>query len=298
MILDGWEGEILENEPLSRHTSFRTGGPARWLAAPGSEADLLRLLDAAEKAGIRHAVIGRGSNLLASDSGYEGLIAKVTYGGVQPEDGFLRAGAGISLGRLFEEALSAGFTGLEFAAGIPGSLGGAVVMNAGAYGGEMRDVVRSVRWLRPDGAVEEVPAESLRFGYRTSRFASDGGTVLSVLLDLPRGDAAASRSRQAELMERRRSRQPLEMPSAGSTFKRPPGQFAGALIESCGLKGARVGGAAVSRKHAGFIVNTGDATSTDVWRLIREVRRAVLAQTGIALEPEVKLLGDFEDLHD
>ena len=171
-------------------------------------------------------------------------------------------------------------------------------MNAGAYGGEMKDVVHAVRWRSPDGTVAELPADTLELSYRRSRFSTEGGTILSVLLSLPRGDVEESRARQGELMARRRSRQPLEFPSAGSTFKRPPGAFAGALIEACGLRGASVGGAAVSEKHAGFVVNSGGATSADIWRLIREVRRAVWTETGITLEPEVKILGEFEALDD
>lgn len=286
---------IRENEALSLHTSFRTGGPARLLAEPADEAELLALLDWAGCEGIAYTVIGRGSNLLAADSGYEGLVIKVTYGAVVPEDGGLRAGAGLSLARLYALALEHGRTGLEFAAGIPGSLGGAVVMNAGAYGGEMKDVVRSVRWRDAAGRVHNTPAADLGFAYRRSRFSDGNATVLSVLLDLPEGDVEESRRRQNELMEKRRLRQPLELPSAGSTFKRPPGAFAGSLIEMCGLKGARVGAAAVSRKHAGFVVNLGGASSADIYRLIGELQRAVLKETGILLEPEVRLLGPFEE---
>ncbi|MBD5560267.1 MAG: UDP-N-acetylmuramate dehydrogenase [Clostridia bacterium] len=287
--------DIREHEPLAGYTSFRTGGPARWLAQPADEAELLALLDFAEQNSLPHTVIGRGSNLLAADAGYDGLVIRVAYGSAAAEGPLLRADAGIRLGHLFELALEQGFTGLEFAAGIPGSLGGAIFMNAGAYGGEMKDVVHSVRWREPGGRIHEMPLSDLQFGYRTSRFSTEGGTVLSVLFSLPRGDTAQSRLRQAELMQRRRDRQPLDLPSAGSTFKRPPGAFAGPLIEACGLRGARIGGAAVSHKHAGFVVNDEGACSADIYRLIQEVRRTVEAETGITLEPEVRLLGDFCD---
>lgn len=295
MIPGGLCRDIRREENLALHTSFRTGGPAQFLALPADETELLALLDWAEQQSFPHCVIGRGTNLLAADEGCRGLVIKLEYGEAAMEDGFLQAPAGISLARLCEAALANGLGGLEFAAGIPGSLGGAIVMNAGAYGGEINDVIHSVRWREPGGQIRETPAAELGFSYRTSRFHDNPGVILSARLRLQAGSPEQSRRLQNELMERRRSRQPLDLPSAGSTFKRPPGSFAGPLIEMCGLKGARVGGAAVSRKHAGFVVNTGGAASADVRRLIAEVQRAVYAATGVLLEPEVQFLGDFSD---
>lgn len=293
MIFPDGLGGILEGEPLARHTSFRTGGPARYFASPDSEEQLLALLRFARRHSLPFVLIGRGSNLLVSDQGFDGLVVKMACSSVTPEKDGVRAGAGISLAQLYEEALALGFTGLEFAAGIPGSLGGATLMNAGAYGGEMKDVVRSVRWLDPGGVLHETPAAELGFGYRRSSFP-EGACILSVHLGLPQGNISESRRLQSDLMERRRASQPLDLPSAGSTFKRPPGFFAGPLIEMSGLRGASSGGAAVSRKHAGFVVNTGCATSADIFHLISEVQRTVHQQTGIWLDPEIRFLGVFE----
>ena len=246
--------EVLREEPMARHTTFRVGGPARRMVRPASEAACAALLDAAETAGWPLLMLGNGSNLLAAD---EGLDALVVHTGrldrlERTGERTLRAQAGVSLARLASFAQREGLAGLAFAHGIPGSLGGAVCMNAGAYGGELSQVVTAAEaWLAGRGIV---------------RLAGE------------------------DLSRRRREKQPLELPSAGSTFKRPQGHFAGALIEQCGLKGTRVGGAQVSEKHAGFIVNTGGATSADVLGLIREVQRVVKEKTGVELEPEVRIV--------
>lgn len=281
------------DEPMALHTTFRTGGPAKMLAVPEDEEALLALLAYAEEQSLPCLVMGHGSNLLVSDAGIDGLVIRISGGSVREEDGRLYAQAGIPLSRLYEEAVSRGFTGLEFASGIPGTLGGAVVMNAGAYGREMKDVICAVRFRERGGRIVEAGVQDLGFGYRRSIFSTAGHTVLSVLLDLPRGDVEKSRVRAQELRDRRRKSQPLEYPSAGSTFKRPPGAYAGTLVEMCGLRGARCGGAAVSEKHGGFVINAADATSADILRLIREVQDMVFKRTGHRLEPEVRLAGDF-----
>lgn len=284
--------EILREEPMARHTTFRTGGPARRFVRPGSAEELARLLDAAEEEGWPVVMLGNGSNLLASDRGVEALVVhtgrleEIRRTGGQT----LRAGAGISLARLAVFAQREGLAGLEFAHGIPGSLGGAVCMNAGAYGGEMKQVVTSVTAWFPGEGVTRLDREALDFGYRRSVFSGRRGAVLEAEFALEPGDREEIRARMDGLLQRRREKQPLEYPSAGSTFKRPEGHFAGALIEQCGLKGVRSGGAMVSEKHAGFVINTGNATSGDILRLIEHIRRTVKEQTGVELEPEVKLI--------
>lgn len=280
-------------EPLAAHTAFRIGGPAQALVEPQTEAQLCHVVTLLREKGVPFFVIGRGSNLLVSDEGFDGVIIKIRLETVALDGDFLWAGAGLSLRKLYERALEHGFTGLEFAAGIPGSVGGAVYMNAGAYGGEMKDVLHSVRALTSTGQVKELGAEELGLAYRKSTVEAQGLILLSASFRLTQGDRSASRLLAERLMERRRSRQPLEYPSAGSTFKRPPGHYAGTLIESCGLKGASCGGACVSRKHAGFVINADHATAADVSRLIGEVRHTVMLLTGITLEPEVQSVGIF-----
>ena len=279
-------------EPMSRHTTFRTGGPARRFARPGSTEELAALLDAAEQARWPVLVLGNGSNILAADRGIDALVIHTGRldGVSRTGERTLRAEAGISLARLAVFAQREALSGLEFAHGIPGSLGGAVCMNAGAYGGEMRQVVTAVTaWLSGQG-VARLEGDELEFGYRHSLFSRRAGAVLASEFLLEPGDGGAIRERMDELNRRRREKQPLEYPSAGSTFKRPEGHFAGALIERCGLKGTRIGGAMVSEKHAGFIVNAGGASSGDVLELIAHVRRTVKEQTGVELEPEVKIV--------
>ena len=282
--------ELREEEPMWGHTTFRVGGPARLMALPGSRKEAAAAVRAAAEEGIAPFFLGNGSNLLVSDAGYEGFVLKVSgLDRVWEANRRLRAESGISLARLARAALGRGLTGLEFAHGIPGTLGGAVVMNAGAYGGELKDVVTEVTALYPDGVKVLTPAE-LDFSYRHSVFSAGEGIVLGAKVKLESGDPDAIKAKMDDLMARRKASQPLELPSAGSTFKRPTGYYAGPLIEGCGLKGCRVGGAEVSSKHAGFVVNVGGATCADVLALIEKVQKTVYDAHGVMLEPEVKII--------
>lgn len=282
--------ELREQEPMSRHTSFHIGGPAALMALPKSREEAACAVRTAAGLGIVPFFMGNGSNLLVPDEGVDRFLIKSVPGleRCQVQGTQLLAGAGISLARLAAFARDEGLTGLEFAHGIPGSLGGAVTMNAGAYGGEMAQVVRSVDCLTAEGALETVT--DLGFSYRSSVFSDGRRMILGARLELQTGDRADIRARMEELAARRQSKQPLEYPSAGSMFKRPPGHFAGALIDQCGLRGLTVGGAQVSEKHAGFVVNRGGATCADVLQLVDQVRARVLAQTGVELEMEVRVL--------
>lgn len=288
------ELELRENEPLSQHTSFRIGGPVSLMALPKTKKQAELVLRAAAELGIDPFFLGRGSNLLVADDGLEGFAVKYvsTTESLRIEgDGELVVGAGLSLAQLAVFAMERGLTGLEFAHGIPGSLGGAVFMNAGAYDGEMAQVVTEVCCLNKRGEEEVLSAEQLDFSYRHSIFSDGSRLIVSVRLRLREGRKEDIQAKMADFMERRRSKQPLEFPSAGSTFKRPTGYFAGALIEQAGLKGASIGGAQVSEKHAGFVINTGNATCEDVLRLMRSVRKIVQMDTGVLLEPEIRLIG-------
>ena len=296
--------ELRRNEPMSRHTSFRVGGPAALMALPATQEEAMDAIYAAYRQGVKPFFLGNGSNLLVSDRGYDGYVIRTggldrlewvdfTYSGRK-----LVVGGGVSLARLAGFMAQEGFTGLEWAAGIPGTIGGAVYMNAGAYGGEMAQVVEKVSYMVETGDILMVDAGACEFSYRHSIFARlQGRMVLNVSLrPLEREDPARIREKMAELSARRKEKQPLEYPSAGSTFKRPPpvdGQpvYAAELIDRCGLKGLRVGGAQVSEKHAGFIVNTGGASCGDILALMEEVKKRVLDRTGVVLEPEVKILG-------
>ena len=270
------ELEILQEEPMAAHTTFRIGGPARRFARPRRPEELTALLELAGERRWPVLLVGNGSNLLVSDRGLDRLV--------------IHTGALERIARTGETVLRAGLTGLEFAHGIPGSLGGAVCMNAGAYGGEMRQVVTRVwAWFPGEGTAVLGP-EELDFGYRHSVFSGKLGAVLEAEVTLAPGDPEAIRGTMEDLSRRRREKQPLELPSAGSTFKRPEGPFAGTLIQQCGLKGLRVGGAQVSPKHAGFVVNTGGATCADVCALIELVRARVREETGVDLEPEIKIV--------
>lgn len=283
---------VLENEPLARHTTFRVGGPADVLFLPESAEELRQAMELAREAGEDCLVIGNGSNLLVRDGGVRGLVIKLAgpMSGVSVEGTAIRAQAGASLSQVSRAALQASLTGLEFASGIPGSLGGALAMNAGAYGGELSQVVREATVLM-DGGVQTLSREELAMGYRTTRVLREGGIVLSAVLDLKEGDASQIAETMDELNRRRREKQPLSFPSAGSTFKRPEGYFAGALIEQAGLKGYAIGGAQVSEKHAGFLINRGGATASDLLRLIEYVQERVYAQSGVRLETEVRICG-------
>ena len=285
--------ELRQDEPMARHTSLRIGGPAALMALPGSPEEAAAAVRAAHALGVTPFFMGNGSNLLVADQGWRGFVVKAFdgLGEIRVEGTRIEAGSGVLLSRLANAALAHGLTGLEFAHGIPGSLGGAVTMDAGAYGGEMRQVVAETDCLTPTGELVTVRGEGHRFGYRTSAFSDGSRLILRARLVLEKGDPGEIRARMDDLAARRRAKQPLEWPSAGSTFKRPEGHFAAALIEQCGLKGAQVGGAQVSEKHAGFVINRGGATCADMLGLMARVRAEVFRQTGVTLEPEVKLLG-------
>lgn len=280
--------------PMSRHTSFRIGGPARRMAFPESREQLVILLGLAEECGIRPFLLGRGTNLLVSDRGLDTLVIKTAERMTsirRLDDVTLEADAGVLLSRLAVYAQQAGLAGLEFAHGIPGSLGGAVCMNAGAYGGEMKQVLRSAAVLFPEEGIRTLSCEELNLSYRHSLLTEHPeAVVLYAEFELTPGDPEAIRAAMRELMAKRKASQPLEWPSAGSTFKRPEGHFAGTLIDQCGLKGLTVGGAQVSEKHAGFLINRGGATFADMAELIRQVQQRVLEETGVTLEPEVKIV--------
>ncbi len=286
------EGMRLECDvPMCSLTSFRIGGPADLVLYPKTETDVLQALNACSRFDVPCFVIGSGSNLLVSDAGVRGLVVCIsgTLDQIEQQGTLLRVGAGRSLTSLAREALSRGLMGLEWACGIPGSVGGACAMNAGAYGGEIKQILRSVRALH-GGTVETFPVAENDLGYRTSRFCAPEYVVLSAEFALLPDDGKAA-ERQRQYTEQRRQKQPLSLPSAGSTFKRPAGHFAGALIEQAGLKGFKIGGAMVSDLHAGFIVNTGGATADDVKRLIEHVQREVYRHSGVQLECEIKMVG-------
>ena len=282
--------ELRRGEPMSRHTTFRVGGPAELMALPEDEGQLCAAARLAAEEGVLPLPVGNGSNLLVDDAGLDGFVLKTVpkVGTITGAGNTLTAGAGATLAQLAVEAANRGLAGLEFAHGIPGSVGGGVVMNAGAYGGELCQVVRQVRAMDRQGRVRELRGEECDFSYRHSLFSGGEWLILGAAVELTPDDPQAIRGRMAELMARRKEKQPLEYPSAGSTFKRPAGYFAAALIDQCGLKGLRVGGAQVSEKHAGFVINTGGATCRDVLELMDQVRERVLRETGMALEPEVK----------
>lgn len=289
------EENIYREEPMSRHTTFRVGGPADFFVTPETEEQIQEVTALAAKEDIPYYVIGNGSNLLVGDKGYRGIIIqiykKMNRIRVEGEKMYVQAGALLSAAA--SQALANGLTGLEFASGIPGAMGGAVMMNAGAYGGEMKHVLVNVRALRADGIIHVVPAEQMELGYRTSVFAKNGEIVLEAEIQLQRKDPEEIRARMEELKEKRISKQPLEYPSAGSTFKRPEGYFAGKLIEDAGLRGFQVGGAQVSEKHCGFVINKGGASAADIVSLMEQVADKVEAMAGVRLEPEVRRIGEF-----
>lgn len=291
-------GQIWKDEMMKKHTTFRIGGPADIFTAPETEEGICEVQRICRRSQTPLYVMGNGSNLLVSDAGIRGVVMQIfkNYSKVSVEETEITAQSGVLLSVLARKALENGLTGLEFASGIPGTLGGAVVMNAGAYGGEMKDVIQEARVLTPEGEILTLGIDELEMGYRTSIIARKQYIVLSAKLKLERGDSETIRSRMEELKEKRVSKQPLDIPSAGSTFKRPEGYFAGKLIMDAGLRGFSCGGAQVSEKHCGFVVNKGDATAEDVRRLIREVRRIVQEQFGVVLEPEIKMVGEYEEL--
>lgn len=287
----GAEG-VLANEPLARHTTFEIGGPAQWLVPPRTEEQVAAVVALCREADVPWRVLGAGSNVLAPDEGLRGVVLKLAENFAAIEvlpGGELRVQAGATNEAVAALACEQGLSGFEFACGIPGTIGGAAYMNAGAYEGQFSDVCASVRCLDGEGRVVEVPAAQAQFGYRHSLMMERGWVILGATLQLRPGNRDEIRARMADLQQRREEKQPLEMPSAGSTFKRPEGYFAGKLIQDAGMQGKSVGGAQVSEKHAGFVVNTGGATAHDVLALVALVQQEVKAQFGVTLEPEVRL---------
>lgn len=289
------EGNIYWNEPMSRHTSFRTGGEAAVLVQVENTEQLKTLLNYLQKTENEYFVLGNGSNLLVSDRGYDGVVIQIgkAMSAVHIEGEKLYVQAGALLSQAAKCALDAGLSGMEFASGIPGSVGGGIVMNAGAYDGEMSQIVESVTVLNGSGELMELDRDTMEFGYRSSIIKNRPFIVTEAVLKLKRGEQESIRAKMDDFAMRRRQKQPLEYPSAGSTFKRPEGYFAGKLIMDSGLRGCRVGGAQVSEKHCGFIINTGKATSEDIAELMAEVQERVKERFGVWLEPEVVRLGKF-----
>lgn len=287
---------VLWDEPMKNHTSFKIGGPAAALCAPKNRQQLRELVGFVQREGVDSWYIGNGSNLLVSDEGLNGIAILLDSGfdgEIELDGTVLLAPAGKKLSAVCAAACAAGLTGLEFAYGIPGSVGGAVYMNAGAYGGEMKDRLLWVEYLAPTGEIVRLQQEQLSLSYRHSRFMEEGmqgSCIVRAAFGLQRGEKAAIQSEMDRILNQRRQKQPLEYPSAGSTFKRPQGAFAAQLIDECGLKGFTVGGAQVSEKHAGFVINTGKATCADVLELTRQVRECVQEKTGYLLELEVRQL--------
>ena len=289
------EEKVRISEPMNRHTTFRIGGPADYFLLPSTAEEVKKILEICKEKELPYFILGNGSNLLVSDEGYCGVIIQLyrNYGGITVEGTNIRAGAGALLSQIASAAKNASLTGFEFAGGIPGTLGGAVVMNAGAYGGEMKNVLKEVTVMTEQGEIMTIPAEKLEMGYRTSLVKKAGYLVLEAVISLKAGDVEEIKAIMKDLTEKRVGKQPLEYPSAGSTFKRPEGYFAGKLIMDAGLRGYQVGGAQVSEKHCGFVINKGNATAADVCGLMKDVQEKVQEQFGVTLEPEVKFLGEF-----
>ena len=289
------EMRIRQDEPMKNHTTFRVGGPARYFVSPANASELAAVLDACRRDGSTWFILGNGSNLLVGDKGYRGVIIRLggEFNTLKTEGTLLTAGASVLLSAVAREAMENGLTGMEFASGIPGSIGGGVKMNAGAYDGEMRQIVESVQVMYKDGSILDLDNETMEFGYRNSVIKNRPYVVLQVSLRLQPGNREEILARMNELAARRKEKQPLEFASAGSTFKRPEGYFAGKLIMDSGLRGARIGGAQISEKHCGFVINDGTATAADIAELIQEVSETVKEKFGVTLEPEVILLGDF-----
>lgn len=288
------EENLRRMEPMSRHTTFRVGGPADVMVWPQGP-QLAQVIRLCRNYGETYYIIGNGSNLLVGDAGIRGLVIAMTSAGAElsADGSHVRAGAGVLLSKAAGYAASCGLSGMEFAAGIPGTVGGAVVMNAGAYGGEMRDIISSVTVIDTDGNEKRLIAEELDFGYRKSCIPANSYIVTEAEFRLVPGDEMTVRAKMKELNGKRVQKQPLEYPSAGSTFKRPEGHFAGKLIMDAGLRGYRVGGAQISEKHCGFVINRGGATAADIVKLMRDVSEEVKRQFGVTLEPEVKIIGEF-----
>ena len=289
------ETRIYKEEPMKKHTTFRVGGKADYFIVPKTIEEVKNVVALCKETDMPYYILGNGSNLLVSDKGYRGVIIQIykEMNEICIEGDQIKVQAGALLSKIGSAALEASLTGFEFASGIPGTIGGAVVMNAGAYGGEMKDVLEEVTALTPEGEAIVLRKEELELGYRTSIIAKKDYIVLEAKLKLEKGEKDAIKGRMDELKLQRTTKQPLEYPSAGSTFKRPEGYFAGKLIQDAGLRGFQVGGAQVSEKHCGFVINKDHATAADVWELMCQVRAIVKEKFGVELEPEVKRLGEF-----
>ena len=289
------EDRVFTEEAMSQHTTFKIGGPADYFLMPDKGEDVGRVIKICKEKEIPYFILGNGSNLLVGDGGYRGAVIQIyrNMSSVTVEGNEITAQAGALLSAVAAAAKNASLTGFEFAGGIPGTIGGAVVMNAGAYGGEMKDVLTEVTVMNAEGDIFTLPTEELELGYRTSIIKTVGYIVLEAKIRLKEGDPEVIRETMKDLTIRRTTKQPLEYPSAGSTFKRPEGYFAGKLIMDSGLAGYQVGGAQVSEKHCGFVINAGDATARDVRTLMDNVRDIVYKKYGVTLEPEVKFLGEF-----
>ena len=289
------EERVLVDEPMKKHTTFRVGGNADYFVMPQNAEEVKKIVALCKDAEVPYYILGNGSNLLVGDRGYRGVIIQIykEMNHIRIDGDKVFAQAGALLSRVGTATLEAELTGFEFAAGIPGTVGGAVFMNAGAYGGEMKDIIANATVLTQDGDIVTINKEDLELGYRTSVIAKKGYVVLEAEYQLQKGDRKAIRARMDELKVQRVTKQPLEYPSAGSTFKRPEGYFAGKLIQDAGLRGFQVGGAQVSEKHCGFVINKDQATAADIQELMRQVSDKVMQEFGVKLEPEVKTLGEF-----
>ena len=287
--------KVYLDEPMKKHITFRVGGPADYFVTPSTVEEVKEIVALCKKEGMPYYILGNGSNLLVGDKGYRGVMIQIykEMSGIEVDGEIIRVQAGALLSRIGVTALEAELQGFEFAAGIPGTMGGAVVMNAGAYGGEMKDILVDATVLTPEGEVLVLKNEELELGYRTSVIAKKNYIVLEATVKLAKGSKEEIRGRMDELKVQRTTKQPLEYPSAGSTFKRPTGYFAGKLIQDAGLRGFQVGGAQVSEKHCGFVINKDNATAADVAELMKQVADKVHAEFGVTLEPEVKRIGEF-----
>lgn len=289
------KNNIKMNEPMEKHTTFRIGGAADYFVTPNTKEEIQAVISCCKRFSEPYYIVGNGSNLLVSDKGYRGVVVQIykSMNKIEVCGNYMKAQAGALLSAIAAKALENSLSGFEFAAGIPGTLGGACVMNAGAYGGEMKQVLKEVTVLDQQGEILTIPADSLEMGYRTSIIAKKDYIVLEAVIALENGDASKIKALMDELKERRVTKQPLEYPSAGSTFKRPEGYFAGKLIQDSDLRGFSVGGAQISEKHCGFVINKDHATAADVDELMRQVSGKVFEKFGVTLEPEVKRLGEF-----
>lgn len=287
------EENVFENEPMKNHTTFKTGGAAQFLVTPKCGEEIFSLITLLKNENIPYYIIGNGSNILVSDRGLFGVVILISQrmGDITVSGNEIMAGAGALLSRIAAKAYASSLSGFEFASGIPGSLGGAAAMNAGAYGEEMSGVIKSITYIDPACGIKTIKNSDCGFSYRHTFFTDTDFVIVSAVISLNHGDKAEIKAKTDDLRQRRTSKQPLSYPSAGSTFKRPEGHFAGALIENANLKGFKIGGAEVSEKHAGFIINKNNATSTDIINLIKKVRETVHEKSGVWLSPEVKLLG-------